>query len=96
MKLKTIIVLALSIVLASVAFASPTAPEWITNTFPYLAYAQGDNSMSNVMPKIIFWILLILWAIGTFPNWNNPNVVRATGVIQIILFGILGYYTFRF
>jgi hypothetical protein len=50
----------------------------------------------SIMPKIIFWLLLILWAIGTFPKWENDNVVRGAAVIQIILFGILGYYTFSF
>jgi len=58
--------------------------------------AQIHTSGGSIMPKIIFWILLILWAIGTFPKWENENVVRGAAFIQIILFAILGYYTFSF
>ncbi len=58
--------------------------------------AQMHDVGGSIMPKIIFWILLILWAIGTLPKWENENVVRGTAFIQIILFGILGYYTFSF
>lgn len=56
----------------------------------------AQSGGGSVMPKIIFWLLLILWAIGTFPKWENDNVVRGATLIQIILFGILGYYTFSF
>jgi hypothetical protein len=67
------------------------------NTFLYLKeIAQMHNGGGSIMPKIIFWLLLILWAIGTFPKWENDNVVRGAAIIQIILFGILGYYTFSF
>ncbi len=45
---------------------------------------------------IIYWILLILWAIGAWGFPGNPNVVRGTNVLLIILFGILGYYVFGF
>jgi len=63
------------------------------NTLLLLAQLHEGGS---IMPKIIFWLLLILWAIGTFPKWENDNVVRGAALIQIILFGILGYYTFSF
>jgi hypothetical protein len=49
-----------------------------------------------VMVKIIFWILIILWAIGTFGFAANPNWVRGSSVLLIILFSILGFYTFGF
>jgi hypothetical protein len=62
----------------------------------FIAYVANSNGGGTIMPKIIFWILLILWGIGTFPKWENENVVRGTAFIEIILFGILGYYTFSF
>lgn len=49
-----------------------------------------------IMVKIIFWILIILWAIGSFGWHDNPNWVRGSSVLLIILFAILGYYTFGF
>lgn len=49
-----------------------------------------------IMPKIIFWILLILWAIGTFGWHENPKWVTGSNVLLIVLFGILGYYVMRF
>jgi hypothetical protein len=51
---------------------------------------------AGLMPKVIFWILLILWAVSVFPKWENANIVRGSSVIQIILFAILGYYLFGF
>lgn len=50
----------------------------------------------GLMPKIIFWILLILWGIGSFGWHDNPRVVRGTNLVLVILFGVLGYYTFGF
>lgn len=54
------------------------------------------NSEAPIMVKIIFWILIILWAIGTFGWHDNPNWARGSSVLLIILFSILGYYTFGF
>jgi hypothetical protein len=51
---------------------------------------------AGLMPKIIFWLLLILWAISAIPKWENESVVKGGAVIQIILFAILGYYLFGF
>lgn len=48
------------------------------------------------MPKIIFWILLILAAIGPIGFRDNPRVMWGSGVVSLILFAILGYYTFGF
>ena len=58
----------------------------------YVPAAHG----AGLMPKVIFWILLILWGIGVFPKWENENVVRGAALIQVILFAILGYYLFGF
>jgi len=44
---------------------------------------------------ILFWILLILWAIGAFVS-TNPNVVRGSKIVEVILFAILGYAVFGF
>ncbi len=63
----------------------------MTTFRPILALAGGDLTM----PRIIFWILLIIWAIGGFYS-DNPNVVRGTRALMIVLFAILGYYTFGF
>lgn len=58
----------------------------------FLAQVHGGS----IMPKIIFWILLLLWAISAVPKWEDQRVIRGAAVIQIILFAILGYYTFNF
>jgi hypothetical protein len=58
----------------------------------YARHEGGDLTM----PRIIFWLLLILWAIGSFGWRDNPNVVRGTSAVQIILFGVLGFYLFGF
>ena len=62
------------------------------------AVGAGEASL---MLKVIFWLLLLLWAIGAigFVNPANPNypqIVRGTNIVLIILFGILGFYTFGF
>lgn len=59
------------------------------------------NSEASLMLKVIFWLLLLLWAIGAigFVNPANPNypqIVRGTNIVLIILFAILGFYTFGF
>ncbi len=65
------------------------------NTLPlYLAAYSGENA--PIMVKIIFWVLLILWAIGSFGFRDNPNWVRGNGIVILICLAILGYYTFGF
>lgn len=59
---------------------------------PILAVVES----APLMPRIVFWLLLILWAIGSFGFHDNPVVVRGTNLVLIILFGILGYFTFGF
>lgn len=54
--------------------------------------ARGDLTM----PRILFWILLILWGVGAFGWPENPNVARGTRIVLVILFAILGYYLFGF
>ncbi len=49
-----------------------------------------------IMAKIFFWILLGLWAIGSIGYRDNPNVVRGSNVVALVLFAILGWYTFGF
>lgn len=61
---------------------------------PILA-AVGDHP--PVMLKIIFWVLLIIWAVGGFfwrenPKWSGGG----SSILLIVLFGILGLYTFGF
>ena len=58
--------------------------------------AIGSTGEAPLMLKIIFWLLLILWGIGNFGFHDNPNVVRGTSLVLIILFAILGFYTFGF
>lgn len=45
---------------------------------------------------ILFWILLILWAIGAVGYHDHPNFVRGGGLVLIILLAILGYGVFGF
>lgn len=50
---------------------------------------------------IIFWILLLLWLIGAFDfvpatHPSYPVIVRGRNVVLLVLFAILGYYTFGF
>ena len=42
------------------------------------------------MLSIVYWILLVLCAIGAFVPSANPWIPRINGVIIIILFAILG------
>lgn len=45
--------------------------------------------------QIVFWILLLLCAIGCFvPADKWPLGTRGSGVIGIVLFAILGYKLF--
>lgn len=48
------------------------------------------------MAIIIFWILVILCAIGCIGFRDNPVWVRVSPVVILILFAILGFYTFGF
>lgn len=49
---------------------------------------------------IIYWLLIVLWAIGALgfksDNPNYPTIVRGTNVVVLILFAILGFYVFGF
>lgn len=65
------------------------------NTLALLLLAV-TNADAPLMLKIIFWLLIILWAIGSFGWHDNPNWVRGSNVLLIILFAILGFYTFGF
>ncbi len=65
--------------------------DYITNLAPLLAV--GD---APLMLKIIFWLLIILWAIGSFGWHDNPAWVRGSSILLIILFSILGFYAFGF
>lgn len=58
-----------------------------------LAFVSTD---APIMAKIIFWLLIILWAIGALGFATNPTVVRGTNVLLIVLFAILGYFVFGF
>lgn len=49
-----------------------------------------------IMAKIVFWLLIILWAIGAIGFHDNPNWVRGSSVVLIVLFAILGWYVFGF
>lgn len=63
--------------------------------------AAGDRAPAMLI--IIFWILLILCFLGNigvgFVAAENPNrvrIVQGTGIVSLILFAILGFYTFGF
>ena len=64
------------------------------NTLFTLAVATGESAPA--MLKIIFWILVILSAVGGIGFRSNPNFAVGTSVVILILFAILGYYTFGF
>lgn len=49
-----------------------------------------------IMVKIVFWMLIIFWAIGAIGFYANPNWQRGSNALLIVLFSILGYYTFGF
>lgn len=61
---------------------------------PLLAVGTGESA--PLMLKIIFWLLVILWGLGSFGWHDNPNWVRGSNVLLIVLFSILGYFTFGF
>jgi len=66
-------------------------------------FLATTSQQAPAMLIIIFWILLILWALGaiggSFLEPANPNYARfqrGSGVVMLILFAILGYYVFGF
>lgn len=68
---------------------------------PFTSQLLAATVQAPQMALIIFWLLLLLWAIGALgfvnpTNPNYPNVVRGTNIVIVILFAILGYYTFGF
>lgn len=68
---------------------------------PISILADMPHEKAPAMLIIIFWLLLLLWAIGALgfvnpANPNYPNVVRGTNIVIVILFAILGYYAFGF
>lgn len=60
---------------------------------PILAHT-GDQP--PIMLKIIFWVFLAIWAFGGFFLRENPKWIGGSSVFLIILFAILGLYTFGF
>ena len=64
----------------------------------HLSLAVSRVADAPPMLIIIYWILILLWAIGAF--WANPttypNVVKGSNVVMLILFSIIGYYLFGF
>lgn len=58
--------------------------------------AAGSAEGAPLMLKIIFWLLLIFWAIGGFAWAGNPNWAARGNLVVVILFAILGFYTFGF
>ena len=72
----------------------------MTLTSPILAVTTNGGAAPQML-IIIFWLLLLLWAIGALgfvnpANPNYPNIVRGTNIVIVILFAILGFYTFGF
>lgn len=45
----------------------------------------------SVVLVVVFWILLVLWAIGHFSIRDNPNWISGSGIVIVILLGILGW-----
>lgn len=69
---------------------------------PLLAVSERGQQAPPML-IIIFWILLILCFLGNigvgFVAADNPNrgwITHGSGIVSIILFAILGYYTFGF
>lgn len=60
---------------------------------PILAHGTSD---APIMLKIIFWILLLLWAIGSIGWPENPAWSRGGKIVLIILLAILGFYVLGF
>lgn len=67
----------------------------IYNILNSILAAAGDTP--PIMLKIIFWVFLAIWAAGGFflrenPKWSGTG----SSILLIILFAILGLYTFGF
>jgi hypothetical protein len=60
-----------------------------------LAY-EGTAQATPIMFKIIFWILLILTALGGFIWSDNPRWQSHGSLVLVILLAILGLATFGF
>ncbi len=58
--------------------------------------AEISSGRGHPMLPIIFWLLLLFWLIGAFLPDSNPYLVRGSKAVLIILFAILGYYSFGF
>lgn len=69
--------------------------DWPTALAVYGGYTTAEHPAPTML-KIIFWLLIILWAIGVLGFYDNPRVVRGTNIVLIILFSILGFYVFGF
>lgn len=67
------------------------------NALPLILAATNDTPL---MLKVVYWLLVILWAVGAISTATsatpNPAVVRGTNGVLIVLFAILGYVSFGF
>lgn len=63
---------------------------------PSIIAAAGTANDAPIMLKIIFWLLLLLSAIGWIGFRDNATWQRGGNIVLIILFAILGFYTFGF
>lgn len=54
------------------------------------------TSDTPLMLKVVYWLLVILWAVGSIGFAGNPAVVRGTNGVLLVLFAILGFVTFGF
>lgn len=61
-----------------------------------LALILAAASSAPAMLVILYWILIILWAIGSFGFRDNPRWGMGSNIVLIILFAILGFYVFGF
>jgi low affinity Fe/Cu permease len=43
---------------------------------------------------ILFWVLMILWAIGSFIGWGGTWGIYANTGLLLVLFGLLGWKNF--
>lgn len=66
------------------------------NTLLLVASILAALDSPPIMLKIIYWVLIILWAIGAIGFHDNPNWVRGSNAVLIVLFAILGFYVLGF
>lgn len=69
--------------------------DWPMLLAVYGGYTTAEHP-APIMLKVVFWILLILWAIGVFGFYENLRVARAANLVLIILLAILGFYVLGF